>query len=168
MVWDPIRSSPGSGIAFPEAPAEARKTQKSLKKLVRSTKVTKPKLRGSWGGKLEAEAVLGVAKPTVRGESGKCKWAQKLKILASYLACYWASNWAQEVKNLASYLALLVRLRPGHTWSGPKLLLKAIFFSCVPGVINRHIKFVFSYCAKGRLHLIYNEQVSIYHKLCMR
>ena len=70
MVWDPIRSSPGSGIAFPEAPAEARKTQKSLKKLVRSTKVTKPKLRGSWGGKLEAEAVLGVAKPTVRRASG--------------------------------------------------------------------------------------------------
>ena len=25
--------------------------------------------------------------------------------------------------------------------SGPKLLLKAILFSCVPGVINRHIKF---------------------------
>ena len=57
---------------------------------------------------------------------------------------------------------------PHVTPSGPKFLLKAIFSSCVPGVTNRHIKFVFSYCAKGRLHLIYNEQVSIYHKLCMR
>ena len=32
--------------------------------------MTKPKLRGSWGGKVEAQAGFGVAKPKVRRASG--------------------------------------------------------------------------------------------------
>ena len=32
--------------------------------------MTKPKLRGSWGGKIEAQVGLGVAKPKVRRASG--------------------------------------------------------------------------------------------------